>query len=218
MNILHTYAQIKNGLRLAYRDESGATLVEFGIVLSVFLLLFFGLMDFGRLGFNYVNTEKAMQIAARVSAVRPPACPGVPEVHLRGAVAPGTLPPKFGTSCGSGAMVCTNPGTITCSGSAANPTANEIWTLISGALPYDAGIDNLRFSYSYDNNLGFLGGPYVPVVTVEVQNLNFQFMSPLGALVGLAAGAADPGLGADIPFPPMSVSLPAEDLALGNDG
>jgi len=218
MSILHTYAQIKNGLHLAYRDESGATLVEFGIVLAVFLLLFFGLIDFGRLGFHYVHTEKAMQIAARVSAVRPPACPGVPEVHVRGTVAPGTLPPKFGTSCGSGATVCTNPGTITCSGSAANPTANEIWTLISGALPNDAGIDNLRFSYSYDNNLGFLGGPYVPVVTVEVQNLNFQFLSPLGALVGLAGGAANPGLGADIPFPPMSVSLPAEDLAMGNDG
>lgn len=218
MRISFTYSRLRDDLRLVYRDENGSTMIEFGVVLSVFLLLFFGLIDFGRLGFHYVQAEKAMQVAARVAAVRPPVCAGVPETHTRGATAPGTLPPDYGTSCRAGATVCVNPGTITCSGNAANPTANEVWTLIAGALPNNADVTNIQFSYSYDNNLGFLGGPYVPVVTVELQNLNFQFLSPLGALVGLTGAVADPGLGADIPFPPMSVSLPAEDLNSGNDG
>jgi hypothetical protein len=213
-----TYSKLKNGVRLVYRDESGSALIEFGIVLSVFLLLFFGLIDFGRLGFHYVQAEKAMQVAARVAAVRPPVCPGVPETHVRGAVAPGTLASDFGTSCRAGPTICLNPGTFTCSGSAGNATSNEIWTLITGALPNNADITNLEFSYSYDNNLGFLGGPYVPVVTVELQNLDFQFVSPLGALVGLTGGVADANLGLDIPFPPMSVSMPAEDLASGDNG
>ena len=218
MMITNAYTSVKNSICVFSQDETGATLVEFAIVLSIFLLLFFGLIDFGRLGFHYVNAEKAMQVAARVAAVRPPACPGVPLINARGPVPGGTLPPDFGTSCRAGASICANVGTISCSGSVANPTSSEIWTLIAGALPNDAAINNLKFSYTYDNNLGFLGGPYVPVVTVELQNIDFQFVSPLGALVGLTGAVASPTLGADIPFPPMSVSLPAEDLALGEDG
>lgn len=218
MRMTGAYPRLKNSICVFAQDETGATLVEFAIVLSIFLFLFFGLIDFGRLGFHYVNAEKAMQVAARVAAVRLPACPGIPSINARGIVAGGTLPPDFGTSCRAGANICANAGTVSCSGSVANPTASEIWTLIAGALPNDATIANLKFSYTYDNNLGFLGGPYVPVVTVELQNLDFQFVSPLGALAGLAGAMASPTLGADIPFPPMSVSLPAEDLALGGDG
>jgi len=218
MMTINAYTRLKNSICLFSQDEKGATLVEFAVVLSIFLLLFFGLIDFGRLGFHYVNAEKAMQVAARVSAVRPPACPGVPLINARGPTPGGTLPPDFGTSCRAGGNICANVGTISCSGSAANPTANEIWGLIAGALPNDAAVGNLKFSYTYDNNLGFLGGPYVPVVTVELQNLDFKFVSPLGTLAGLAGATASPSLGADIPFPPMSVSLPAEDLALGENG
>ncbi len=211
-------AGLRRGCRRLARCEDGVTLVELAVVLPVFLLIFFGLIDFGRLAFHYVAAEKAMHIAARVAAVRPPACGGVPQTNTRGPLAPSDIPPNFGSLCREGANVCSNPGTISCTGSAANSTANEIWALIQGALPNDATVANLSFSYAYDSNLGFLGGPYVPIVTVEVQNLNFEFVSPLSALVGLSGGVADPDLGSAIPFPAMSVSLPAEDLALGNNG
>ena len=55
-------------LRRCARDNNGATLVEFAVVLALFLLIFFGLIDFGRLAFNYVTAEKAMQVASRVAA------------------------------------------------------------------------------------------------------------------------------------------------------
>lgn len=198
-------------LRRFGQDEGGATLVEFGIVVSLFFVLFFGMIDFGRMGFHYVAAEKAMGVAARVAAVRPPACSGVPVENnrLSGSVE------RFGTSCSASGGICVNPGPISCSGSLTNPTAAEIWPLISGALPNDATIANLRFRYTYDANLGFLGGPYVPVVTVELQNLNFTFISPL---VGATVGAIASGSGADIAFPALSVSLPGEDLALGDAG
>lgn len=201
-----------------WKDDSGATLVELGIVLPAFLLIFFGLIDFGRLAFHYVTAEKAMQVAARVAAVRPAACAAVPQINARGPVSPSTIPPRFGTNCSAGTGVCHDPGTITCSGSSGNATAAEIWELLRGALPNDATIANLEFSYAYDSNLGFLGGPYVPVVTVELQNLNFTFVSPLSALVGLTGSQAPQGLGSPVVFPTMSVSLPAEDLATGSDG
>ncbi|MFN0114974.1 MAG: TadE/TadG family type IV pilus assembly protein [Paracoccaceae bacterium] len=205
-------------LRRFLKDDSGTTLVELAIVLPVFLLLFFGTIDIGRLGSEYVMSGKAMQIAARMAAVRPAACAGVPNLNSRGVVAPGTVPPRYGASCSSGANVCANPGLIACAGSTANPTANEIWTAVSPILPANATPANLRFVYSYDANLGFLGGPYVPVVTVELQNLSFQFVTPLGGLAALARAPTAGPPAQSIPFPSMSVSLPGEDLALGEAG
>lgn len=100
----------------------------------------------------------------------------------------------------------------------AGATANEIWAIVRGIFPNDAAIANLSFNYSYDTNLGFLGGPYTPVVTVEVQNLDFEFVSPLADLVGLAGGTAEASLRTTVNFPAMSVSMPAEDPAQGNNG
>jgi hypothetical protein len=74
----------------------------------------------------------------------------------------------------------------------------------------------MRFQYDFDPNLGFLGGPYVPRVTVELQNLNFTFATPLSGLAALAGGGQGPG--ATLTFPTMSTSLPGEDLALGDQG
>lgn len=197
--------------------EDGATLVEMAFAIPLFLLLFFGMIDYGRMSFHYVTVEKSLHVAARIAAVRPPACAGVPEFIGRG-TSTATPPADFGTSCGAAPNICADPGLITCAGAATNATASEIWNIVSGAFPNDATVANLSFQYASDQNLGFLGGPYVPVVTVEVQNLGFEFVSPLGALVGLTGGTAPAGLGADINFPSLSVSMPGEDLALGDEG
>ena len=60
-------------LRRFERDENGTTVVELAVVMPLFLLLFFGLIDFGRMAFHYVTAEKAMQVAARVAAACVPA-------------------------------------------------------------------------------------------------------------------------------------------------
>jgi hypothetical protein len=86
-------------------------------------------------------------------------------------------------------------------------------------LPTSATIADIRFTYSSDLNLGFLGGPYIPIVTVELQNIDFEFISPLGGLMALASGSGDSsGWSATIPFPAMSTSIPGEDLAIGTAG
>lgn len=198
------------------RKEDGS-LVEFAIVMALFLFFVFALIDFGRLAFRFVVADKAMQIAARIATVRPPACPGVPDFNARGSSI--TVPPhRFGTSCGAEAGVCANPGTISCTGSATNATAAEVWSVIEGAMPADATIANLLFRYDFDSDLGFLGGPYVPVVTVEVQNLDFQFVHPLAGLLAMTGSTASGGWGGTIPFPTMSTSLPGEDLNIGTSG
>jgi len=240
--------RFNNAARRHVRDEDGASLIEYTIVLSLFMLLFFAVLDFGRLGFNWVMTEKAMQRAARIATTRPPVCTGVPEIATR---ADGTT--AFGTLCRDGG-VCTNQGVQQCVLSAApiacgaplgdlggNPTdadiaaqnglqtAQEIWCLLEPILPSNAEPDNIRLSYSFDPNLGFVGGPYVPMVEVGVvtaataaavngDELRFEFITPLPGLAALAGGTIT-NIGANgIPFPDLSVSLPGEDLNRGDNG
>lgn len=202
-----------------FRREDGGVLVEFAISVTLFLFIFFAMLDFGRLVYQTVLAEKATFVSARAAIVRPAACTGVPDRHTGGVVPAGSDAPRFGTSCSAANFICAPVATVTCAGSAANPTANEIWTQIQDLLPRDATIDNLQFSYAFDSNLGFLGGPYTPMVTVDINLPDFVFVSPLGLLGAAASGGGGaPSLGASVQFADFSVSMPAEDLNLGENG
>ncbi len=196
------------------RDQSGAGLVEYSLVILLFLFLLFAIIDFGRLANAWVAANKATQIAARLAAVRPPACTGVPTRNVRGPAVGSTT---FGTMCRAGAGICLDPGTFTCQGNDTNPTSVEIVQAIRPLMPPGTQANNLRFSYSFDPDLGFLGGPYIPMVTVEFINVDFVFISQLGRMLTPLTGNTT-ALGADIPMPGMSVSLPGEDLAQGMGG
>lgn len=194
-------------------DQDGTALVEFAIVLPLFLLMFFALLDFGRLGFEYVTAEKAVDYAARIAATRPAACANVPNFNIR----LGSSTARYGTNCAAGGAICVNPGAITCVGNPTNPTVAEIWGRVANLMPSGSTAASLTFTYSYDANLGFVGGPYVPVVTVEMPSHSFQFVTPLGQLAALA-GATGTTPGSGLTFPTLSVSLPGEDLAAGTNG
>lgn len=209
------------------RDQRGSVLVEYAVTMAVFFLLFFTILDFGRLLYNWVTTEKAMQMAARIATVRPAVCPGVPLTNARGAGS--TAEDRFGTDCNAAGGMCrgeelgTPAGTFACDGDDAGiiaATEDEIWARIQPLLPSNAQPGNVRYSYTFDPDMNFLGGPFVPVVTVEVTGLSFEFVSPLLGLVGFAGGGSTTGTGifGDIPLPSMSVSLPGEDLARGTAG
>ncbi|MDA8587118.1 pilus assembly protein [Rhodobacteraceae bacterium] len=218
------------------RDEAGTTMVEFAICISLFLLIFFAVLDFGRLAYNWVMAEKAMQRAVRIAAVRTPMCPGVPRTNLRADVSDGSFP--TGTICRQVAGLCfaENPAPCTLldasNGSpSAVQAASEIWQTIRPLLPDNATNANVLIRYEFDPQLGFLGGPYTPMITAELvgntgsngnfSNFEFTFVTPLSALAA-SAGASDtndiPADGASIPFPGISASMPAEDLNLGGGG
>lgn len=208
-------------VRRFWADEYGASLVEFAMVITLFLFLLFAIIDFGRIGHAWVSANKATQLAARLAAVRPPVCDGVPLTNERFSLSTG---PAFGALCRAGAEVCADPGIISCVGwtssndddSGAN-TAQEIFTAVRPLIPAGTTIGQMRYSYTFDPNLGFLGGPYVPIVTVEFTSVNFTFISQLGAFATALTGQSST-LGTLLSMPGMSVSLPGEDLALGTDG
>jgi Flp pilus assembly protein TadG len=56
-----------------YRGQYGQSLVEFAIVVPVFLLLMFALIDFSRLLFTYISISNGAREMARVAAVSTPA-------------------------------------------------------------------------------------------------------------------------------------------------
>lgn len=218
------------------QSERGTTLVEFAIAISLFLLIFFAVLDFGRLAYNWVMAEKAMQTAVRIAAVRPAVCAGVPDMNVRADAFDDTVP--SGTLCRAQPGICLAVSPAPCTLAAAdggNPeavaTASEIWTAVRPFLPDNATNANVLLSYDYNESLGFLGGPYTPLITAELVgsaaqsggfgDFRFTFVTPLSALAA-AAGATDttgvPTEGASIPFPAVSATLPAEDLNLGGRG
>ena len=197
-----------------HRDETGAVLVEFAVVLPLFLILLFTVIDFGQIYFRWILAEKATHIAARLAVVRPPICAGVPTFNDRTPGLPKVLP--FGTSCGAAAGLCADPGPVTCTGDAAvGEGFDDIIGAVGGFLPAAVEPANIRMTYSFAD-LGFLGGPYVPLVTVElVGDVDVPFITPLGRLLQAFYG----GNGLDDPtMPSMRATLPAEDLIEGGPG
>jgi Flp pilus assembly protein TadG len=184
-------------------DESGAALIEFTIVVALLLGLTFALVDFGRAFFQWEMAEKATQMAARLAAVRAPACASVPSANTKSNAA--TV--RYGQSCSDSAEPCTAAAAVSCAGAASSTTATAIFTRIQALLPTGTTVANLRFRYEYAH-LGFVGGPYQPIVSVELRDITFRFLV-LGPFVRLLGGA---WLSGTIAMPPMRAALPAEAL------
>lgn len=207
-------ASLSQHLRHFRRDEDGSTLVEFGLVAAFFLFMAFGLIDFGRLGYSYVMAQKATERAVRLAVVTPPVCTGVPLINQ---LSPGTTlgtDLTVGVSCSSEPGMCDTAGTVQCAATA-SPQGLAIYDQIRTLLPTNSTADNLAFAYSFDPDLGFLGGPYTPLVTAELRDINFEFVTPVGALATMIGANPTGTLGEEFAFPSMSNSLPAEAL---NDG
>ncbi len=223
------FAQIS---RRFWRQERGTALVELAIVIPLFLLLIFGVVDYGRLFWSTTASQKAMHTAARLATVGPPLCGTLPTEHeLAGGV---TTNPRFGTLCRTGGSggICVNetvnlpdpctlaevPTIYTGADDQQRFYADRIWDEIGPLLPPGSSPANVRFTYSHDWQLGFLGGPYTPVVTADLIDVDFDFVMPLAGLAAFAA--RNPAVTSSTPnsisLPAMSTSVPAEDLAVGD--
>lgn len=202
-------------IRSFWRNEKGGALVELGMVIPLFLVLIFGILDYGRLYWSTTMAQKAMQVASRLATVGPPLCGALPPDHELSSSAPANT--RFGALCRSG-NICAVPNLPPpCQLDTSMAYGERIWDEIEMLLPPGSTAANVQFTYSHDTRLGFLGGPYTPVVTAEIVDLEFDFALPLGPLAALAA--SDPSITSSklntISIPAMSTSVPAEDLAVG---
>jgi hypothetical protein len=62
-------ARIPNWLRALAADERGATVMEFGLMITVFVTLLLGLFDIGQMAYTQSILNGAVQDAARLSAL-----------------------------------------------------------------------------------------------------------------------------------------------------
>ncbi|MDU8946029.1 TadE/TadG family type IV pilus assembly protein [Ovoidimarina sediminis] len=220
-------AHIRNRANRFAQEEDGTTLVEFALAIIIFLLLFLGSLDFGRFLLHYYHAERAMHIATRIAVVRPAVCP-IPPDHFARAPDVSLPTPQFGTNCSDPSSPCRVEPPVTCTAGTIDPkslgyqTAQEIWDIVGAAFPPGTQIDDIEFTYAYDSNLGFLGGPYTPQVTVELTGARFRFLTPLGRfsqLVGATPNTTLDGFSDEgFAFPVMGVTMPGEDLNLGTGG
>ena len=94
----------------AKRAQRGQSLVEFAIVLPVFLLVLFGLIDFTRLLFTYISVVNGARELSRGYAISSRTTPGQDGVNAFNAVTVfgGTVQPATSVTLGTGGAAC-NP-------------------------------------------------------------------------------------------------------------
>ena len=76
--------------RCLLKSTSGASAAEFGLVLPLFLILLFGVIDAGRFMWESNEAEKATQVGARVAIVTDPLSSGLRDEDYAGKVVGGT--------------------------------------------------------------------------------------------------------------------------------
>jgi hypothetical protein len=202
---------MRSAMRRLLKDERGGPLAEFALVIGLLFIFAIFTFEISRFFMRTAMAEYATHLAVRVAAVRPAACPGIPDFNER---ATGSTA-RFGAMC-SNPSTCVTPATVTCAGVAGNPVVDEIFGMVQPLLPAGATPANLQFQYEA-TNLGFLGGPYVPMTTVRLQNLQHQFILPLGQLFAPWGDGGGGGNG-NIPLGPMTATMPGEDLNTGTGG
>jgi hypothetical protein len=192
-------------------------LAEFALVIGFLFMAGIFVFEITRFFTQLAMAEYATHQAARRAVVRPPVCAGVPETNVRAAGVDATNA-RFGTLCSANGGICARPqpDPITCPGAAGNPVVDEIFGVVRPLLPNGATPANLEFTYE-PSGLGFLGGPYVPIVSVSLTDLEHDFIMPLGAFFTPWSGGAGGG-NRNVPLPPLTATMPGEDLNLGTGG
>jgi hypothetical protein len=201
---------MRSFVRVFLRDQRGGPLAEFALVIGLLFVVAIFVFEMSRFFMRAAMAEYATHLAVRVAAVRPPVCPGVPEFNER----VNGSPARFGVMCSDPSAPCVVAATQTCTGTAGNAVVDEIFGTIQPLLPGNATAANLQFEYEFAN-LGFLGGPYVPMASVSLVGLNHEFILPLGQLFAPWGGGG--GAGA-VPLGPLTATMPGEDLNVGTNG
>jgi hypothetical protein len=202
------------------RDQSGGPAAEFAMVLPLFFLFIFGIIDVGRFMWEYNLAEKATQMGARYAVVTDIVPIGLQDysfavscaVPQGDVVEQGQFP---GVSCEGGGTAasptasCSLKASSSCSPAfptTSNPAALGNITARMRAFKSDITPANVTIDY-LNAGLGYAGDPngldIAPLVTVKVTGLNF---TPITTQI---FGAPT------VTMPDFSYSLTMED-GLGN--
>jgi Flp pilus assembly pilin Flp len=200
------------------RDQSGAAMVEFTIVVFFFLVLTGGVVEFALGWYQWNSASKALQQGVRLASVSDPVASDLTNMTgLEGSAVPGDPMPPFLRVCNGATQTCSNGGTY--SASAMNTIVYGRGQNTCGTIGPDgfAGMcdifgriqpQNVIITYQY-TGLGFAGRPGgpVPTITVELTGLTYNYAF-LSGLLGFGP----------VTLPPMRTTAVGEDLATATNG
>lgn len=156
----------------------GTTSVEFAIVTSAFLLLLFGIFDFGRIFWVWNSAAQATERGARLAVVSDIVPSGLQNFDcLIAANGNGALCPVSAVS--PNPVICTVSG---CNGyGPLNATAFN--NIVTEMQKHSADIQPANVQIEYRHiGMGLSGNPFgsdiAPMVTVKLQGMIFDFVVP----------------------------------------
>ena len=179
------------------QDRAAATAAEFALLLPLLILFLFGIIDVGRLMWEWNQAEKATQMGVRFAVVTNIVPTGLADYDfttisgvLQGAPINATIFP--GVSCTGTA----SSASCTCKASCTFPTtANATWfnNIVTRMRQADGRIAAPNVVVDYNpSGLGFAGNPYgadvAPIVTVRLRNMQFRPLlgRPFGGTINMA--------------------------------
>jgi hypothetical protein len=204
-------------LRL-HRDRSGTTTIEFTMVALLFLLLTFGVIEFGFMLWQYNSAAKAAQLGARLAAVSDPVWSELRNLEDTGT--PGAAwETDYSVTCDGDSEDCSgtfagdyDPTAMQCLVFGRSETAPPCDTACAETgIGGENGIcdryafvapENVSITYSH-TGLGFAGRPGgpVPTITLRLTGLTFDYFA-LGDLLGFD----------QVTMPDFQVTMTGEDL------
>jgi len=195
-------------MRALFKDESGATAVEFGLVFLVLILLTLGTIEMGLVMWEWNSAEKATQVGVRHAAVRDLVAPGLRTI--------GDTPTSgdygdwcrdrdtnaINADCWFDPVTCTSGG---CSGGFGYDDA-AFTALVARMRTMYPMVEpaNVEVVYGF-SGLGFIGRPggQPMMVTVRLRDMRYDFFL-LDVFTDL------PDL---IPMPSFAATLVGEDMS-----
>jgi hypothetical protein len=167
-----------------WRCERAASAAEFAIILPIFLLFFFGIIDGGRFLYEINQGGKAAQIGARMAVVTDPIAPQLFTQSYVGQTVGGvTLIQGDRIPAGAlGVVTCTSGGcacTLAPCPAGLGSDAARFTRLLNRMRQIMPAIreENLTVTYS-DSGLGYAGNPngmdISPLVNVRIANVQFS--------------------------------------------
>ena len=180
-------------VRSLWGDPSGAVAVEFGLVASMFIVMLFGLMEFGTAFWQWNQATKALQLGVRLAAVSDPVSSDLKTMTgLSATVEEGDPMPYFQRICSGASRTCSG-GTydpvamqtlVYGRGNTSCPTTRQSYPGMCQLFPRILP-ENIVVEYTH-TGLGYAGRPGgpLPSITVRLTGLEFNFVV-LDTMLGL---------------------------------
>lgn len=180
-----------------YGDRSGAGAAEFALILPLFLLFLFGIIDAGRYMWEHNRAEKATQMGTRYAVVTDMVPSGLATYSfaLNDNIQAGNAVPSssFNSAvCNATTCACEGGGGSVCNSLGYDPEAfanivERMQWMYPAITPADVEIEyrNVGLGYAGDPN----GPDVAPLVTVTLNGMEFEPITLL--LFGGAIGMPD---------------------------